>query len=113
MQGVEHKLVEIALAHVPTGDFEKFVNTFMAAIFGPDFIPMGGVHDGGADAFRDLGLYETRSQGTFYQTSIQENHKAKITYTVRRLREVGRDPKTLFYGNYLGRLSMARPARAI
>ena len=97
MPAVNHKLVEIALAHVPTGEFEKFVNTFLAPILGPDFIPMGGVHDGGADAFRDLGLYETRRPGTFYQTSIQENHKAKITHTVKRLREVGRDPKTLIY----------------
>ena len=97
MQAVEHKLVEIALTHVPTGDFEKFVNMFLAAVLGPDFIPMGGVHDGGADAFRDLGLYETRRPGTFYQTSIQENHKAKITHTAKRLREVGRDPKTLIY----------------
>ena len=97
MPTVNHKLVEIALTHVPTGDFERFVNSFLAPILGPDFTPLGGVHDGGADAFRDLGLYESRRPGTFYQTSIQESHKAKITHTVKRLREVGRDLKTLVY----------------
>ena len=36
-------------------------------------------------------------QVRFFQASIQANHKAKISRTVCRLREVGRDPKRLVY----------------
>ena len=97
MPSLDHRLVGIALAHVSAQDFESFVNAFLPPILGPDFIPMGGVHDGGADAFQDTGVYETQSPGTFFQASIQANHKAKISRTVCRLREVGRDPKRLVY----------------
>ena len=97
MPEINHKLVDIALAHVSTSDFENFVNSLLAPILGPDFIPTGGVQDGGADALMSTGVYATQTPGTFFQTSVQANHKAKITHTVRRLREVGRDPKRLVY----------------
>ena len=66
MPSLDHRLVGIALAHVSAQDFESFVNAFLPPILGPDFIPMGGVHDGGADAFQDTGVYETQSPGTFF-----------------------------------------------
>lgn len=97
MPEINHKQVDIALTQVSTGDFENFVNSFLAPILGPDFIPTGGVHDGGADAFMNAGVYATQTPGTFFQASIQSNHKAKISRTVRRLRKVGRDPKRLVY----------------
>ena len=97
MPAIDHSLVDIALKRVPGGDFEKFVNAFLPAITGIKYVPLGGVHDGGADAFQDTGLYEGALPTTFYQASIQENHRAKIRHTVKRLRESGRDPRSLVY----------------
>ena len=101
MPTIDQRLVEIALTEVEvTGrgrDFEKFVNAFLPAIIGVTYHPLGGVHDGGADAFQDTGLYEGTQPDTFYQASIQENHKAKIRHTVRRLKESGRNPRSLVY----------------
>ena len=97
MPSINHSLVEIALTRVNPSDFEYFVNAFLPAIFGPEFVPLGGVHDGGVDAFQGTGLKEVKKPHTFFQTSIQENHKAKIRHTVKRLRESGRYPKSLVY----------------
>ena len=97
MPTIDHSLVEIALTRVTGQDFEKFVNVFLSAIIGVEYQPLGGIHDGGADAFRDTGLYEGMQPNTFYQASIQENHKTKIRHTVKRLRESDRDPRRLEY----------------
>jgi len=99
MQTVNLKLVEIALDHVGGTDFERFFQTFYPAIAGIEFIPLGGVHDGGADAFQGEGLFEgkARRPGTFYQATTQEDHRAKIRHTVKRLRKFGRDPKSILY----------------
>ena len=97
MPAIDHALVEIALARITGRDFEKFVNAFLPAIAGVGYVPLGGVHDGGADAFQDTGLYEEKRRGTFYQISIQENHKDKIRHTVKRLQESDRDPRSLVY----------------
>ena len=51
MQTVDYRLVEIALEHVAGSDFEKFFHAFYPALAGVQFVPLGGVHDGGADAF--------------------------------------------------------------
>ena len=48
--------------------------------------------DGGAD-----GIYESGNGRSFYQFTRQENHREKIRKTVRRLRNVGRNAKTLYY----------------
>ena len=97
MNTVDHSLIEIALARVTGRDFEKFVNAFLPAIVGIEYMPLGGVHDGGADAFVDAGLHEGKQPDTFYQISIQENHKAKIRHTVEQLRNSGREPRSLVY----------------
>lgn len=97
MPSIDHSLVEIALTRVTGSDFEKFVNAFLPAIIGIEYLPLGGVHDGGADAFEDSGLDEGKQPNTFYQASIQENHMAKIRHTVKQLRKSGRNPKSLVY----------------
>lgn len=97
MNTVDHSLVEIALNRVTGQDFEKFVNVFLSAIIGSEYIPLGGIHDGGADAFEGAGLHEGAPSNTFYQVSIQENHKAKIRHTVKQLRNSGREPQSLVY----------------
>ena len=99
MKTVNHKQVEIALTQVNGTDFEKFFHAFYSALTGIDFIPQGGVKDGGADAFLDDNIFEGKSHrpGTFYQASIEKDYRSKIQRTVRRLREVDRNPKVLNY----------------
>ena len=99
MEAVNLKQVEIALEYVNGSDFEHFFQSFYPALVGTNFIPLGGMHDGGADAFQDQDLFEGKKSriNTFYQASIQQDHRAKIRHTVKRLRDFGRDPETLIY----------------
>ena len=79
--------------------FENFFNAFYPALAGIEFVPLGGYHDGGADGFLDNAVYEAENQkpGGFYQASTEADHRSKIRRTVQRLREFGRDPKSLTY----------------
>jgi len=93
------KRAEIALEHTNGADFERFFQAFYPALAGIDFVPLGGVHDGGADAFQGECVLGGKSgrPGTFYQATIQEDHRTKIRETVKRLRKFGRDPKSVRY----------------
>ena len=57
-------------------------------------MPLGGTGDGGADGFQ--GVW-TGKPGTFYQVSVEADHRSKIRRTVGRLNEFGRTPKRLIY----------------
>lgn len=95
---VHPDLVKIALDKVEGFQFERFVHDFYSALVGASFVPLGGLHDGGADGFDGGSVCEEVGTPTaFYQVSIQEDYRAKIRHTVGRLREVGRDPRTLVY----------------
>jgi hypothetical protein len=97
-EAIHPDLVKIALDKVEGFQFERFVNDFYPAMVGASFVPLGGVHDGGADAFEgDVIREEADTPTVFYQASVQEDFRAKIRRTVSRLREFGRDPKTLVY----------------
>jgi len=98
VQTITSDLVTVALERVAGTPFEEFVNAFYPAISGSSYVPLGGLHDGGADGFFDSGLSEVRGKhGAFQQASIQEDHRAKIRGTVKRLREFGRTPTSLTY----------------
>lgn len=100
MKRLDHRLVEIALKDVSGRDFERFANAMLAAVTGVEFVPLGGVHDGGADGFVDSGVFQSPddpSATRFCQASTQDNHKDKIRSTVARLRDFGREPKSLIY----------------
>jgi hypothetical protein len=94
MQTVDHKLVELALERIDGTSFEGFAQSFMAAVIGRDFVPLGGTSDGGAD-----GLFEMQGgkANRFMQASIQEDHRAKVRGSIQRLRAVGREPQHLIY----------------
>ena len=99
MQTVNHQLVAIALERIEGTVFEDFFHAFYCALTGTDFVPLGGLRDGGADAFQGHGLFENRAlrASVFYQASIQADYQAKIRHTVTRLREFNREPKSLQY----------------
>ncbi len=92
---VHPDLVTIALDRADGGSFELFVNQFYPAIAGATFVPLGGFKDGGADAY-EAPVHEDRARpNRFYQASIESDHEGKIRRTVARLREFGRNPKSL------------------
>lgn len=103
MNTIDHRHVEIALSRVGGHDFEQFINALLAATTGVEYVPLGGVHDGGADGLFGSGIYRAKPpEGTvtsdsFLQASIQADHRQKIRDTVNRLRESGRDPRMLTY----------------
>ena len=90
--------VRIALDSTSGTDFENFILMFLAAVLGANFRPLGGMHDGGADGVVDAGLFVHEKRSTsFMQASTEKDTPSKVRATVRRLREVGREPKQLLY----------------
>ena len=50
---VDQKLCGAAVDACDTSAFEQFCQGFHAAIVGSEFVPLGGMHDGGADGFEE------------------------------------------------------------
>jgi len=91
-KNVHPDLIQIALEKVDGFPFENFAMDFLSVLEGRNFIPIGGVKDGGAD-----GLYECDNGRIFYQFTRQENHRDKIRRTVERLKDFGRNVNTIYY----------------
>ncbi len=96
-QSVSPELMEIALSKVEGFAFERFALEFLSAVEGRNFIPLGGLSDGGADAFTRDELFKTEKTDLFYQITTQKDHRAKIRQTALRLTEFGRSPRTIYY----------------
>lgn len=96
---IDQRLVPPALHNVDTANFERFGQTFYGALQDREFVPLGGMHDGGAEGFDEVDpeLFIDESASSFLQISKQKTTRAKIRATVRRLRAYGRDPKVLTY----------------
>lgn len=92
---IDPRLVRLSLDGVEGFKFEDFGKEFFAAIQGPEFIPLGGVHDDGADGASG-GLYSDAS-GHYWQFSKRADTKTKIKETIDRLRETGLTPTVLWY----------------
>jgi hypothetical protein len=86
----------LALDRTSGSEFETFAKSLFSSLEGVNFAPTGGVHDGGADGIVSS-IFEDGKPDTFYQFTIQENHRDKIRSTVKRLKEVGRTPKRLIF----------------
>lgn len=97
LQTIDHRLVDIALERVGGVDFEKFVQSFFSAVMGFSYVPLGGIHDGGADGLIADSLFEDETQTRFLQASVTPDTKTKVRHTLKRLREYGRTPKSLIY----------------
>lgn len=98
MSTINIKLCGTAVSECDTSAFEQFAQSFHAALVGSAFVPLGGMHDGGADGFEE-NIYESASRtGFFLQASKSVDIPGKIRRTVRRLRAFGREPNVvLFY----------------
>ncbi|MCF3948189.1 hypothetical protein [Acidiphilium iwatense] len=87
----------MALEHVDTGDFERFGQALYAELMGREFVPLGGMHDGGAEGYLEPELFGDNEAHHFVQVSKQRTYRAKIRGTVNRLRQYGRHPLSLAY----------------
>jgi hypothetical protein len=97
---IDQRIVPMALEQVGTADFERFGQTFYGALQDREFVPLGGMHDGGAEGFDpviDPEVFADDSSTRFLQVSKQRTVRAKIRSTVKRLRDYGRDPKVVTY----------------
>jgi len=94
---IKKELIDIALQKVSGTDFEDFCNPFMANLLGESFVPLGGMHDGGADGFDEESIYECNEKNKFYQFSISKGVESKITGTIKRIKIFGRTITHLTY----------------
>ena len=94
---VDHRVVELALARVDTAAFEKFVHAFAGTSETYRTIPLGGMHDGGADGFVEPPSEHMGKPTHFIQTSKTDRIESKLRHTVKRLREFGRTVEKLTY----------------
>jgi hypothetical protein len=94
---VDPQHVELALQRVDGVTFEKFSQSFFGAIQGTSYVPLGGMHDGGAEGFELASVFEDERPNRFMQASVRKDTRNKIRGTVRRLREFGRSPQQLVY----------------
>lgn len=80
--------------------FETFAKQVFAIHFGESFVPLGGIHDGGADGSISSYVQEVKGKPTtFVQFSVTNvgGVKGKITGTIEDLRKGGRDPRQIIY----------------
>jgi hypothetical protein len=95
-QAINTDLMMIALGKIQGFPFEAFVNDFFGSLLGKTFIPLGGIKDGGADGFETY-VSEDSSGKSFMQASVRMDVEDKVRQTVQRLREFGREPRSLTY----------------
>lgn len=90
-------VIQIALGAAEGFPFERFAQELQSQLTGSEFVPTGGIADGGADGVL-AGLFENSARPTsFFQASIRDDTEYKIRKTVERLREVGREVRNLTY----------------
>ena len=80
--------------------FEAFAKLVFASVYGEEFVPLGGIHDGGADGVMSSYVQEVRGKATtFIQFSATDagNAEGKIKDTIASLKKVGRTPQQLIY----------------
>lgn len=100
IQPVHEDLFSHVLQDINGARFERFAKRVFSAVFGEAFTPLGGVHDGGADAVISSFIQEvTGKANTFAQFSATDPGKAKIKIvdTVKMLKKVGRTPRQVIY----------------
>lgn len=101
MDSIDFRWAEVALPTVDTTAFEKFGQIFYSEIQDKEFVPLGGMHDGGAEGFdsfkeTDPELFFDKKD-SFLQISKQATIREKVKSTVKRLIKYGRKPRILTY----------------
>lgn len=100
LRAVSDELYRFVMHEIAGARFERFAKRVFGGVFGESFIPLGGIHDGGADGVITSFVQEVVGKpNTFIQFSATDaaNARAKIKGTIDALRKVGRDPKQVIY----------------
>ena len=96
MELIDLRKASFALDVIDPKNFESFVKSHWTAKEGNRFVPLGGVHDGGADGI--IYPHDSRKDlPTYLQASIQKNFKTKIQDTDARLKETGKKYKGIIF----------------
>lgn len=91
---MDPSIAAMALSAGTGADFELFGQAALQIVLGVEFEPTGGMHDGGQDGFlRPISGRADR----YVQISIQQDYKAKIRQTIKRLQDGGRTVASLTY----------------
>lgn len=97
---VSDDLFRYVMKDIPGVRFETFAKLVFESVYGEQFIPLGGIHDGGADGVLSAYVQEVRGKAnTFIQFSATDESQAagKIRDTIVALKKSGRDPRQLIY----------------
>jgi hypothetical protein len=90
-------LLEYLIGRLSGGRFEEFAKRLFSIEHHEEFVPLGGMHDGGADGLYLPGTAATERPDTFFQFSISGDPANKVAATIAALRKAGRDPKKIVY----------------
>jgi len=92
-------LLEYLMDRIDGATFERFAKQIFSAIYGEEFVPLGGIHDGGADAVLSSFIQQVSGKPNSYvQFSITAGDpKGKIKETIAALKKVGREPRQVIY----------------
>lgn len=99
IQPVSDKLFEYLISNTSGERFEQLAKIIFGGLFGEEFIPLGGMHDGGADGFYVPHVYASKKPDTFFQFSVTdaERAKTKVNQTISSITKSGRDLRQLIY----------------
>jgi len=97
MHEIDIKSFEYAISKIDDGFlFETFANSFLNAVLGHDFIPVGTTRDKGIDGFQHLLCREDRVKN-IYQISTELDCAGKIQNTITKLKENNVEFERLYY----------------
>lgn len=99
ISNVTDKLFEYLLSNVSGDRFESLAKRVFGGIHGEEYVPLGGMHDGGADGFYLPHVCVGKKPHTFFQFSVTDSVRAKdkITETIKSLLKAGREPRQVIY----------------
>lgn len=100
IQIVSEELFSYLMEKTSGVKFENFAKQLFANIFEESFIPLGGIHDGGADGALSSYIQEVKGKvNTFIQftTTAETGVKTKITETIKSLEKSGRTARQIIY----------------
>ena len=98
---VSDKLFEYLISNVSGDRFESLAKQLFSVspIYGDEYLPLGGMHDGGADGFYLPRVWAGKKADTFFQFSVTDSERAKdkVVQTIKSLQKVGRTPRHVIY----------------
>ncbi len=97
---VQEDLFAYLMDRVSGVRFEEFSKQLFSLVFNEGFIPLGGIHDGGADGSLSSYIQEISGKvNTFIQftTTAEGSIKTKVNQTITALESTGRTPRQLIY----------------